>query len=103
MPGERGALRRGYGSLVLTSSTHQWPLIEPDLPARINLVFSQSNAVGAHLCVPSHKASGNPTWLQPGKYRLTVRVSAEGVSAVEERFIVRVTGAWSGLEVAVAQ
>jgi hypothetical protein len=37
----------------------EWPLIEPDLPARINLVFSQSNQTGAWLCVPS-QASGNP-------------------------------------------
>lgn len=81
----------------------RWPLIEPGLPARINLVFSQSNQVGALLCVPSHRPSGNPTTLNPGKYRLTVRVSAEGVADVEERFIARVTGMWSGLDVAVAQ
>jgi hypothetical protein len=81
----------------------EWPLIEPDLPARINLVFSESNSVGAFLCVPSHAASGNPTSLLPGKYRLTARVSAENVADVEERFIVRVTGAWSGLDVAAEQ
>jgi hypothetical protein len=81
----------------------EWPLIEPDLPARINLVFSQSNQVGAWLCVPSHQASGNPTSLLPDKYRLTVRVSAEGVDDVQEQFIVRVTGAWIGLDVAMAQ
>jgi hypothetical protein len=79
------------------------PLIEQDLPDRINLVLSESNHLGAFLCVPSHAASGNPTTLLPGKYRLTVRVSAENVADVEERFIVQVTGAWSGLDVAVAQ
>jgi hypothetical protein len=81
----------------------RWPLIEPGLPARINLVYSQSNQAGALLCVPSHKPSGNLTTLTPGKYRLTVRVSAEGVDDVEGRFIVNVTGRWSGLEVEVAQ
>lgn len=80
----------------------RWPLIEPQLPARINLIFSQSNVVGgAMLCVPSHAPHGNLTTLLQGKYRLTVRVSAEGVEDVEGRFIVRVTGMWSGLDVAV--
>jgi hypothetical protein len=81
----------------------RWPLIEPGLPARINLVFSQSNTAGAWLAVSSHRASGNLSSLVPDKYRLTVRVSAEGVEDVEGSFIVQVTGMWSGLDVAVAQ
>jgi hypothetical protein len=80
-----------------------WPLIEPDLPARISLVFSQSNQVGAFLAVePGPATSNNLTQLTPDMYRLVVRVSAEGVEDVEGRFIVRVTGRSSGLDVAMA-
>jgi hypothetical protein len=79
----------------------RWPEIEPDLPARINLVFSESTRAGALLAVEDHSPHGNLTSLNPGKYRLTVRVSADGVEDVDERFIVHVTGMWSGLQVAL--
>jgi hypothetical protein len=78
----------------------EWPEIEPDLPARLNLVATESTRPGlAFLCVPDHTPHGNMTQLTPGRYRLTTRVSAEGVADAEARFVVQVGHAWNQLQV----
>jgi hypothetical protein len=63
--------------------------IESDIPRHINLVCTESRSGGRIiLCVASHEPRGVPTVLDPGRYRLTVRVKGENTEPIYARFLV---------------